>query len=70
MQQLTFGLYDRFELARVRGARRGVFRLHPSIPDERRRSPIGEPAGFVLTVRIGEPALRMGKRVFHEGSLL
>jgi hypothetical protein len=24
----------------------------------------------VLTVRIGEPALRMGKRVFHEGSLL
>jgi hypothetical protein len=70
VQQLTFGLCDWFELARVRSARRGVLRLHPIIPDERRRSPIGEPAGFVLTVWIAEPALRMGKLVFHECSLL
>src|SRR5664280_425663 len=50
-------LLDPLERACVGGARRGVLRLHPTIPDERRGSPVRDPSVVMQAVRIDVPTL-------------
>lgn len=69
VEQLALTLGNGLELTCV-GAERGwIHGAEPIVTDQRGRAPVGEPPGFVLAERIGEPPLSVESDAYHAYSL-